>query len=146
MKVEGTYQVPASRERVWEILMDPAFLKQAIPGCEEMVEEGDRRYRVTIKAGVAAIKSSFTGQVRLEELRPPEHYRMVTSAQGTVGFVNGSGEIDLEPKDGATEVRYRGEVQVGGMLAAVGSRLIQAAFRKSVNDFFAAVTDSSRSG
>ena len=84
--------------------------------------------------------------VRLEELRPPERYRMVTSAQGTVGFVNGSGDIQLEPKDGGTEVRYRGEVQVGGMLAAVGSRLIQAAFRKSVNDFFAAVTDSSRSG
>ena len=62
MKVEGTYQVPAPRERVWETLMDPAFLKQAIPGCEELVEEGDRRYRLTIKAGVGAIKGSFTGQ------------------------------------------------------------------------------------
>ena len=146
MKVEGKCQIPVPRERVWEILMDPAFLKQAIPGCEELVEEGDRRYRLTIKAGVGAINSSFTGQVRLEELRPPERYRMVTSAQGKVGFVNGSGDIELEPKEGGTEVRYRGEMQVGGMLAAVGSRLIQAAFRKSVNDFFAAVTDSSRSG
>ena len=140
MKVEGTYQVPAPRERVWETLMDPAFLKQAMPGCEELVEEGDQRYRLTINAGVAAIKGSFTGEVRLEELRPPEHYRMVITAQGTVGFVNGSGDIDLETKEGATEVRYRGEVQVGGVLAAVGSRLIQVAFRKSVNDFFAAVT------
>src|SRR3990172_2196028 len=99
MKVEGTYQIPAPRERVWEILLDPAFLKQAIPGCEELVEDGDRSYRLTIKAGLAAIKGSFTGHVRLEELRPPEHYRMLTSAQGKVGFVNGTGDVDLEPKD-----------------------------------------------
>lgn len=140
MKVEGTYQIPAPRERVWEILMDPAFLKQAIPGCEELVKEGEQRYRLTIKAGVAAVKGSFVGQVLLEELRPPEHYRMVTNAQGTLGFVNGSCNIDLEPKDGATEVRYRGEMQVGGVIAAVGSRLMEAASRKSLNDFFTAVT------
>ncbi len=145
MKVTGTYFVPAVPERVWEILMDPAFLKLAIPGCEEMVEEAEHQYRVTIKAGVAAIKGTFTGQVRLEQMRAPDHYRMVTTAQGTMGFVNGSGEIDLAPKDGATEVHYQGDVQVGGMLAAVGSRMVEAAFRKSVNDFFATVTDRAKS-
>ena len=144
MKVDGSYQVPAPPERVWEILLDPAFLMLAMPGCEEMVREGENVYRVTIKAGVAAIKSTFAGHVRLEDLRRPQHYRLVTTAEGTVGFVNGTGDIDLAPKDGGTEVRYRGDVQVGGMLAAVGSRMVEAAFRKSVNDFFAAVSDRAR--
>lgn len=144
MKVEGTYQVPAARDKVWEILMDPAFLRQAILGCEELVPEGDHTYRMTIRAGVGAIKGSFTGQVRLEDLRPPGHYRMVTSAKGPVGFVNGTGDVDLAPKNGATEVRYQGEVQVGGMLAALGSRMVEAAFRKSVNDFFTAVANQAR--
>ncbi len=140
MKVDGSYQIPASPERVWQTLMDPAFLKLALPGCEEMVPEGDNVFRVTIKAGVAVIKGTFTGQVRLEDLRGPEHYRLVTTAQGSVGFLHGAGDIDLAPNEGGTDVHYRGEVQVGGMLAAVGSRMVEAAFRKSVNDFFAAVT------
>jgi hypothetical protein len=144
MKVEGTYQIPAPRERVWKILLDPEFLKLAIPGCEEMVEDGERQYRLVIKAGVGPIKGSFNGEVRLEDLRAPEHYRMVTAAKGTVGFVNGTGDVDLEAKDGATEVRYRGEVQVGGLLAAAGSRMVELAFRKSVNDFFTEVTNHAK--
>lgn len=144
MKVEGTYQIPAAPERVWQILMDPVFIRKCIPGCEEMVEESAGVYRVTIKAGVGAIKSSFNGQVRVEQQRPPEHYRMVTSAKGSAGFVNGTGDVDLAGRDGATEVRYQGEVQVGGMLAAVGSRMVEAAFRKAVNEFFAGVAAQAR--
>jgi len=140
MRVEGTYQIPAPRARVWKILLDPEFLKLAIPGCEELVEDGERQYRMVIQAGAGSIRGAFNGVVRLEELRPPDHFRMVTSAKGTTGFVNGSGDVDLEAIDGATEVRYRGQVQVGGLLAAAGSRLIELAFRKSVNDFFAEVT------
>ncbi len=140
MKVQGTYQIPASPELVWKILLDPEFLRLAIPGCEELVEDGKRQYRMVIQAGVASIRGAFKGLVRLEELRPPEHFRMVTSAKGTAGFVNGSGDVDLEAIDGATEVSYRGQVHVGGLLAGAGSRLIELAFRKSVKDFFAEVT------
>ena len=142
MRVEGNYSIAASPERVWTILMDPAFLQLAIPGCEEMEMESPNVYRVKIKAGVAAIRTSFTGQVRLEDLRKPAHYRMVTTAQGAAGFVNGAGEIDLAADGAGTTVRYVGEVQVGGMLAAVGSRMVEAAFRKSAADFFNAVSDA----
>lgn len=139
MKIDGTYQIPAPPERVWTVLMDPAFIQKTIPGCDELVPEGESAYHIVVKAGLGAIRSTFTGQVRLEELQPPQHYRMVTSAKGTAGFVEGVGIIDLTPKDGGTEVHYQGDVQVGGMMAAIGSRMIEAAFRKSVNDFFAAV-------
>ena len=145
MRVEGTYQVPAPPERVWQILLDPAFIRQAIPGCEQLVQEGDGIYRISMRASLGPVKSSFTGQVRLDDLRPHHHYCMLTSAQGPAGFLNGSAAIDLAPKDGGTEVRYSGDVQVGGMLAAVGSRMVEAAFRKSVNDFFTAVTNQARS-
>jgi uncharacterized protein len=139
MKVEGTYRIPATPERVWQTLLDPEFLKLAIPGCEELAQDGENSYRMRMRAGVAAIKSTFTGEVRLQDLDPPRRYRMVTSARGTAGFVNGVGEIELQPQRGETDVVYRGEVQVGGMLAAIGSRMIEAAFRKSVGDFFTTV-------
>ena len=136
MRVEGIYHLPAGPESVWDLLMDPAFLKEAIPGCEELAEEGDRTYRVRIELGVGPIDSTFTGHVRLNELRPPQHCRMETTAEGLAGSLNGSAGIDLAGQDGGTEVRYSGEMQVSGMIDVLGSRMIERVFRKSVEEFF----------
>lgn len=139
MKIEGTQELSAARERVFGALTDPEVLKRCIPGCERLEKTGEGTYAATLRTGVGSIKGLFTGNVRLEEIRAPEHYRMVVDGKGQPGFLKGTGDIDLEEKDGGTLVKYSGDVQVGGTIASVGQRMIQGAARMMASQFFTAI-------
>jgi len=139
MKVEGTQELHAPRERVYSALTDPEILQRCIPGCESLEKTAEDTYAATLKAGVGSIKGTFKGEVRLEEMRPPEHYRIVVEGKGGVGFAKGSADFDLEECDGATLIKYSGELQIGGTIAGVGQRMIQGAAKMMASRFFAAL-------
>jgi carbon monoxide dehydrogenase subunit G len=139
MKIEGTQELDAPRERVYAALTDPQVLQRCIPGCESLEKTGDDSYSVTIKAGIGAIKGIFKGNVRLEDMRAPEHYRIVVDGKGGPGFVKGSGDFDLEDTGGATLIRYTGEMQVGGAIAGIGQRMIEGAAKMMASRFFKAL-------
>ena len=139
MKIEGTQELHAPRERVYAALTDPQVLQRCIPGCESLEKTGDDAYAVTIKAGIGAIKGTFKGNVRLEDMRAPEHYRIVVDGKGGPGFVKGSGDFDLEDTGGATLIRYTGEMQVGGAIAGIGQRMIEGAAKMMAARFFKAL-------
>ena len=139
MKVEGIQQLHAARERVYSALTDPEILQRCIPGCESLAKTGADTYAATLKAGVGAIKGTFKGEVRLAEMRPPDHYRIVVEGKGAVGFAKGSADFDLEDQDGLTLIKYSGELQIGGTIAGVGQRMIVAAAKMMANRFFAAL-------
>jgi carbon monoxide dehydrogenase subunit G len=136
MKIEGTHHIKAPPDRVYQSLIDPEVLRRCIPGCERLEKTGSDEYSATIAAGVGAIKGVFTGIVRLEDMRPPKHYRIVVEAKGGPGFVKGSGNFDLEADAGGTLIRYTGDLQVGGMIASVGQRLIQGTAKMLASRFF----------
>lgn len=137
MKLAGEQSVPAPRADVWRALMDPAVLERSIPGCEKLEPLGENRYRATLKAGLGSIQGKFTGEVALSDIVPGKAYTLSTSAKSTVGFVEGKGRVELEDAGKETLVKFSGEVKTGGMLAAVGSRLVEAAARKNLDDMFA---------
>jgi len=139
MKIDATYELHAPRERVYAALTEPDVLRRAIPGCESLDKIGDDLYAATLKAGVGAIKGTFKGEVRLEDMRPPEHYRLVVQGKGAVGFAKGSADFDLEEKSGDTLIRYSGEMQIGGTIAGVGQRMIQGAAKMMAARFFRAL-------
>ena len=139
MKIEGTQEVHAPRERVFSLLTDHGVLQRCIPGCESLEKIDENAYAVTIKAGIGAIKGTFKGNVRLEDMRLPEHYRIVVDGKGGPGFVKGSGDFNLEERDGTTLIKYAGEMQVGGLIAGVGQRMIQAAAKMMASRFFTAL-------
>jgi carbon monoxide dehydrogenase subunit G len=139
MKLEGTHQLQASRERVYQLLIDPQVLQHCIPGCERLEKTGDDTFAATIRAGVSSIKGIFSGKVRLEDMRPPEHYRIVVDGKGTPGFMKGSGDLDLQEENGTTIIKYVGEIQVGGTIAGVGQRMIQGAAKMMASQFFTAL-------
>ena len=140
MKLEGTYQVNAPRTRVYELLTNPEVLQRCIPGCERLEKSADDAYAVTIRAGVGSIKGLFNGSVKLQDMRPPEHYRIVVEGKGTPGFLKGSGDLDLEnTNESNTTIKYTGDVQVGGTLASVGQRMIQASAKMMASQFFTAL-------
>jgi carbon monoxide dehydrogenase subunit G len=139
MKIEGTQKLHASRERVYTALTYPKILQRCIPGCESLEKTADDTYAAILKAGVGSIKGTFKGEVRLEDMRPPDHYRLVVEGKGALGFAKGSADFDLEEKDGATTIKYSGELQIGGTIAGVGQRMIEAAAKMMAAKFFAAL-------
>ena len=139
MKIEGTQELQASRTSVYAALTNPQVLQRCIPGCESLDKTGEDAYAVTIRAGIGAIKGTFKGSVRLEDMRPSEHYRIVVEGKGGPGFVKGSGDFDLEEKAGGTLITYRGDLQVGGAIAGIGQRMIEGAAKMMAARFFAAL-------
>ena len=130
----------AARERVYQCLTDPEVLQRCIPGCEKLEKSGDNSYAATIRTGVGSIKGVFTGTVRLEEMRPPEHYRIVVDGKGTPGFAKGAGDFHLEAAGpNETNLKYSGDLQVGGTIAGVGQRMIQATAKMMASQFFTAL-------
>ncbi len=139
MKIDGTYQINAPRERVFNALIDPEVLQKCIPGCESLEKTGNDEYAATLKAGVGPVKGTFKGNVHLQDLRQPEHYELAVSGKGGPGFVKGTASFDLAEVDASTMINYSGEMQVGGIIAGVGQRMIEAAAKMMAGKFFAAL-------
>lgn len=100
---------------------------------------GADEYEGAINVGIAAVKGIYSGKLKLEDKRPPEHYKMQVDAKGKRGFVRGSGTLDLEAREGSsTVVKYAGDIQIGGPLIQVGQRKIDAASKMMLGQFFAA--------
>lgn len=139
MKIEGAHVVNSRREDLWRLMIDPEILQRTVPGCQELDAAEDGSYRITLKAGVGSIKGVFTGTIRLEDLREPEHYRLVVDAKGSVGFVKGTGDLDLLEQGAETNIKYSGDISIGGTIASVGQRMVQSSSRMMASQFFTAL-------
>jgi uncharacterized protein len=138
VKLEGTFKIPAARKRVYEHLLNPDSLAKSLPGCQKLEPQADGSYRAEMKVGIAAVKGTYHGRVEILDPVPPEHFRMKVEGQGTGGFMKAEGTLALSGDGAETEIRYAGEAQVGGVIASVGQRLILAAAKQVVNQFFQA--------
>jgi uncharacterized protein len=136
LKIQGTHTIDAPRERIFAALIDPAILQKCIPGCEQMEKTAENQYKAKLTAGVGPVKGIFTATVSLQDIVAPEHYKIVVEGKGQPGFVKGSGEFNLKDEGGATEIQYTGDVNVGGLIASVGQRMIQATANLLVGRFF----------
>lgn len=145
MKLSGTYTLPAPRGKVFAAITDPAVLQRAIDGCEKMVRTGEDSYDAHLKIGVAGLKGNYVGKVQIKDLNAPESYTLIIEGKGGPGFVRGAAKIALTEKDGQTDLRCEADAQVGGLIAAIGSRLIEAAAKKMMDEFFRKLGDQLKS-
>ena len=136
MIIEGSYALDAPRERVWEVLLDPKIIAQCMPGCESMREVAPDQFETVMKVGVASVKGTYKGKVRITDKTPPLHYVISGEGQGGPGFMRGDLAIDLEEQDGKTLLRYRADPQVGGLIAAIGQRMLNGVAKMMVEQFF----------
>lgn len=136
MKLTGTYHLPAPRDRVFAALVDPDVLQRCIDGAERLVRTADDQYDVHLRLGIGAIKGSYVGTARLADQQPPERFTLHVEGKGAPGFVRGSARIQLKVEDAGTEAVCDADGQVGGLMAAVGSRLLEATARKLMDRFF----------
>ena len=137
MDMNGSQRIEASRETVYAALNDVEILRQCIPGCEsiEKTSENDMTAKVTLKIG--PVKASFTGKVTLSDFDPPNGYTISGEGSGgAAGFAKGGAKVTLVADGDATILNYEVDAQIGGKLAQLGGRLIDATAKKLAGDFF----------
>jgi len=138
MDMVGEARLDASRSIVWDALNNPEVLKKSIPGCEELQKLSDTSYTAVVVSKVGPIKARFLGNVTLSDIKAPSSYTLIGEGQGGMaGFAKAEIRVELEELDQSlTLLRYTVKANVGGKLAQLGSRLIDATARKNADDFF----------
>lgn len=137
MTLDGSYTFNAPRDRVWAVLMDTEAIAGCVPGCEGLEPIGNDTYRAKVVAVVAAISGSYEGTVAMLDKVAPESYRLVIKGEGRTGFVNGESRLTLREDGASTIVDVAGTMEVGGMIARVGQRLIGSVSKMMLDRFFA---------
>ena len=136
MKLFGSYQINLKKQKVWEALNDPEILKKSIPGCEEFIKNSDTEFTAKATNKIGPFNASFTGDIELKDLDPPNSYKIFGSGNSPVGFASGEASVKLEDQDQGTKLIYEVEANVGGKIAQVGSRLIDMTAKKMADIFF----------
>ena len=139
MTLDGSHLFKAPRDRVWALFTDPAVLARATPGCERLDPIGPDEFAATLSVGVAAVKGTYQGKVAIVDKTPPDGYTLRVEGSGRPGFVKGEGRLTLTEEGEGTLVSIKAEAQVGGLIAAVGQRLVGAAGRMLMSQFFSAL-------
>ena len=139
MELSGQHRFSAPRERVWQLLLDPAVLQQCLPGVEEFTETGPDEYEARMKIGVAAIRGTYQGKVKIHSQDEPNSYRMAVEGKGPAGQISGDAIMELVADGDGTVVNWSGNANVRGTLARVGGRVMQPAAKMIVGQFFGCV-------
>tara|TARA_B100000700_G_scaffold327958_1_gene444170 strand:- start:233 stop:814 length:582 start_codon:yes stop_codon:yes gene_type:complete len=141
MKLSGSYKLNVKKEIVWQALNDPDILKQCIPGCESFVKESSTTFSVTATNQIGPMNATFSGTVNLSNIKENQSYTINGEGQSSVGFANGSANVELIEENSATLLKYEVSANVGGKIAQLGSRLIDGVAKKMADYFFGRFAD-----
>ena len=137
MDMTGEERIEASRETVWAALNDVDVLKQCIPGCDALEQVSDTEMTAKVKLQIGPVSARFSGKVTLSEIDAPNGYRIAGEGTGgPAGYAKGSALVRLVEDGAGTLLRYEAKADVGGKLAQLGGRLIDATARKLAGEFF----------
>jgi hypothetical protein len=132
MNVGGNYTFDAPQELVWQALLDPDVLASVMPGGEGFEEVGENEYAGNLKIKVGPVQGKFTGNIKLSDIVAPQSYIMVVDGKGAPGFVKASGKLQLSAQGENTHMSYEGTAQIGGRIASVGQRLLDASAKSII--------------
>ena len=141
MKLAGSYKLNIKKEIVWQALNDTNILKLCIPGCESFEKESDTIFNVTATNQIGPMNATFSGKINLTNIQKNQSYTLSGEGQSSVGFANGSADVILSEENESTTLNYEVNVNVGGKIAQLGSRLIDGVAKKMVDYFFGRFAD-----
>jgi uncharacterized protein len=141
MRLEGTNTLPAPVETVWKTINDPEALRRCTPGLKELKEVAPDTYQATLQIGVAAVKGTYSGTLAITDKRAPTHYKIALDGVGGAGFMKGEGNVDLESQGDSTLLKWTGDIQIGGLIAGVGQRMLGGIGKMLIGQFFKCLED-----
>ena len=141
MKLTGSYKLNVKKEIVWKALNDSNILKQCIPGCEAFEKKEDNIFNVTATNQIGPMNATFSGSIQLSNIKENESYTLSGEGQSSVGFANGNANVKLTEENGIATLSYDVDINVGGKVAQLGSRLIDGVAKKMSDYFFGRFAD-----
>ncbi len=143
LEMTGEYDLPQDRATVWKALNDAEILKACIPGCEQLEKISDTEFQAVVKLSIGPVSARFKGKVKLEDLDPPNSYKIVGEGEGGVaGFAKGHAAVSLADEGAGTKLSYKAEAATGGKIAQLGQRLVAGSAKKTADKFFANFVDA----
>ena len=141
MKLIGSYKLNVKKEIIWQALNNPDILKQCIPGCESFVKESSTVFSASATNQIGPMNATFSGKISLSNIKENESYTISGEGQSAVGFANGNADVKLTEENGLTTLSYKVDINVGGKVAQLGSRLIDGVAKKMSDYFFGRFAD-----
>lgn len=142
MDITGEHRIAAPREAVWQALFDVETLKACIPGCKELEQTSPTSFAAKVQLKVGPVSATFAGTVELQDIDAPHGCRIAGQGNGGIaGFAKGGADVKLVADGDDTVLSYDAKAEIGGKLAALGGRLVQATSRKLTDQFFSAFTE-----
>ena len=141
MKLIGSYKLNVKKEIVWQALNNPDILKQCIPGCESFVKESSTVFSASATNQIGPMNATFSGKISLSNIKENESYTISGEGHSAVGFASGNADVKLTEENGLTTLSYKVDVNVGGKIAQLGSRLIDGVAKKMSDYFFGRFAD-----
>ena len=139
LNFEGTFEVKAPRDKVWDFVIDPNKIGKCLPDLKSLQVEADNRFTAVARVGIGFMKGDFKFQLAIVEQNPPSHARLKGTGSGVGSSVNMDTSIDLVDIDAGTKLMYKADVQIGGTLASVGQRVIGGTIEKTIGEVFTCV-------
>jgi hypothetical protein len=139
LNFEGTYEVKAPRERVWDFVINPNKIGKCLPDLKSLDIEAENKFTAVARVGIGFMKGDFKFQLAIVEQNPPSHARLKGTGTGVGSTVNMDTSVDLAEAEGGTKLTYKADVQIGGTLASVGQRVIGGTVEKTIAEVFSCV-------
>ncbi len=139
MNFEGTFEVKAPRDRVWDFVIDPNKIGKCLPDLKSLQVEADNKFTAVARVGIGFMKGDFKFQLAIVEQNPPSHARLKGTGTGVGSSMSMDTAIDLADAGTGTKLTYKADVQIGGTLASVGQRVIGGTIEKTIGEVFSCV-------
>ena len=139
IKIEKSFQVPEPADQVWKVISDPRSVGSCVPGARITEAVDEKTYKGVIKIKLGASVTDYKGEAHIEHLDDQAH-EIVMIGKGQDVRGKGGASMKLTAKvralpEGGTEVATISELNVIGILAQMGSRMIQEVANQIFEEF-----------
>ncbi len=137
MKLTGKHILNAPPARVWTVLMDTQSLARVVPGISTLEKISDHSFKSTLNIGLGPVSGSFTGHIQLQDIIDEKSFTLKAKQESKIGNANATIAIRLVPADDSqTAIDFDGDVQLSGLMASMGQRIIGGVSGTLTKQFF----------
>ncbi len=145
MEIDTHKAIDAPKDVVFKLLMDPNVLLETMPGLKSMHLKKAGLYAVEMELGIPGLRGKYQGELRVDNIVPPEQYHLSLEGKGPNGLFFMSLDVRLtSSNDAQTDLHYKGEGGFGDQSNALGQKVLSGAGNVLIGQFFGAISKRAR--